>query len=137
LNTAATLWCAAAIGVLCGAGRVTFAAAGTGILLVAQVALFYVSQRLHFRNGMGEPIEMSANLEWNSAAVNAETRKKWISYLRDEMGVRVQSVRVKKSSDGVSLTAQVTLWKMSTEELDEWVQKLELKFGGQINWETV
>lgn len=137
LNTAATLWCAAAIGVLCGAGKVPFATAGTVILLVAQLALFYVSQKMHFRNGMGEPIEMSANLEWNSETVSAEKRKEWMVFLRNEMGVRVQSVRVKKSGKEVCLTAQVTLWKMSTEELDEWVQKLETKFGGHINWETV
>lgn len=138
LNTAATLWCAAAIGVLCGSGHVKYAAAGTIILLLAQVSLFYFAQKLHWRNSLGEPIEMSATLSWHHVGdVSSEVRKKWMRFLREDVGVRIQSVKVKKNSTGMILTVQVALWKTSTEELDDWVQKMESSFGGRVDWETI
>ena len=39
INTAATLWCSAAVGVLCGAGHFGPALAGTGIVLLTNTAL--------------------------------------------------------------------------------------------------
>jgi putative Mg2+ transporter-C (MgtC) family protein len=39
LNTAATLWCSAAVGALAGAGMFTVALAGTGLVVVVNVAL--------------------------------------------------------------------------------------------------
>jgi putative Mg2+ transporter-C (MgtC) family protein len=39
LNTAATLWCSAAVGSLAGTGRFTIAAAGTVVVIVVNVAL--------------------------------------------------------------------------------------------------
>jgi putative Mg2+ transporter-C (MgtC) family protein len=39
LNTAATLWCSAAVGALAGAAMFTVALAGTGLVVVVNVAL--------------------------------------------------------------------------------------------------
>lgn len=46
LNTAATLWCAGAVGALCGAGMYTVAALGTGAIIIANVALRSLARRL-------------------------------------------------------------------------------------------
>ena len=47
LNTAATLWCSAAIGVLCGLGVALEAAIGTGFVLVANLVLRHLAQRIN------------------------------------------------------------------------------------------
>lgn len=47
LNTAATLWCSAAIGVLCGLGFSLEAAIGTGFVLVANLVLRHLAQRIN------------------------------------------------------------------------------------------
>ena len=47
LNTAATLWCSAAIGVLCGLGFALEAAIGTGFVLVANLVLRHLAQRIN------------------------------------------------------------------------------------------
>ncbi len=44
LNTAATLWCSAAIGVLAGAGYQLEAAVGTGITVLANILIRYLQQ---------------------------------------------------------------------------------------------
>lgn len=50
LNTAATLWCSAAIGVLAGLGHETEAAIGTLFILVANFILRDVAQRMNRRS---------------------------------------------------------------------------------------
>lgn len=47
LNTAATLWCTAAVGMVAGLGRVDLAAIGTAGVLVANLLLRPVGQRIH------------------------------------------------------------------------------------------
>ena len=47
LNTAATLWCSAAIGVLCGLGQFWNAAAATLIILCANILLREAAQRIN------------------------------------------------------------------------------------------
>jgi putative Mg2+ transporter-C (MgtC) family protein len=46
INTAATIWCSAAVGVLAGAGYIIEAAIGAVLVLVAHVALRPVARRL-------------------------------------------------------------------------------------------
>ncbi len=47
INTAATLWCSAAVGVLCGAGHYGPAVAGTAIVLLTNTALREVSRAIN------------------------------------------------------------------------------------------
>ena len=47
LNTAATLWCSAAIGILCGLGFALEAAIGTAFVLIANLVLRQLAQRIN------------------------------------------------------------------------------------------
>lgn len=47
LNTAATLWCSAAIGVLCAGGLIIEASIGTAFILFCNVVLRYITQKIH------------------------------------------------------------------------------------------
>ncbi len=47
INTAATLWCSAAVGVLCGAGHFLPAFAGTGVVLIANTGLRELSRAIN------------------------------------------------------------------------------------------
>lgn len=46
INTAATVWCASAVGVLAGLGLILWAAAVTLLIVIANVVLHYVAHRL-------------------------------------------------------------------------------------------
>ena len=50
LNTAATLWCNAAIGVLCAGGLIVEALIGTGFILFCNIVLRYITQKIHLTN---------------------------------------------------------------------------------------
>lgn len=47
LNTAATLWCNAAIGVLCAGGFLSEASIGTGFILFCNVVLRYITKKIN------------------------------------------------------------------------------------------
>lgn len=47
LNTAATLWCNAAIGVLCAGGLIVEATIGTGFILFCNIILRYFTRKVH------------------------------------------------------------------------------------------
>ena len=46
LNTAATIWCTAAIGVLCSSGLVLYAALATGILLISNLTFRVAAEKI-------------------------------------------------------------------------------------------
>lgn len=46
INTAATIWCTAGVGVMVGAGLYTYAAIATGCLIVVNLALRFLSRRV-------------------------------------------------------------------------------------------
>ena len=46
LNTAATIWCTAAIGVLCSSGLVPYAALATGVLLVSNLLFRFAAEKI-------------------------------------------------------------------------------------------
>jgi len=55
LNSAATLWCSAAVGVLCGLGQFANAIVATLILLCANILLREAAQRINLQPKMPEP----------------------------------------------------------------------------------
>ena len=57
LNTAATLWCNAAIGSLCAAGLLTEATIGTVLILFANIILRYITQRLNMIHNKNKKYE--------------------------------------------------------------------------------
>jgi putative Mg2+ transporter-C (MgtC) family protein len=65
INTAATLWCSAAIGTLCGLGRAPEASAAALLLVVANTVLRDVARRLQLRMGLNDSLteQLSFDIE--------------------------------------------------------------------------
>lgn len=62
LNTAATLWCAAAIGVLCGLGFTVEASLGALVVLCANILLREVAQRINHQPVAQAEVELPYRL---------------------------------------------------------------------------
>jgi putative Mg2+ transporter-C (MgtC) family protein len=59
MNTAATLWCSAAVGVLCGAGFVAFALVGTGTVLFIHLGLRPLARWVDARRKTAPDVEVA------------------------------------------------------------------------------
>ena len=63
LNTAATIWCSAAIGAMCGLGQVPYAATVCGAVLLTNIALRPLAYRLHPMQRSGQEEELAWKFE--------------------------------------------------------------------------
>ena len=63
INTAATLWCSAAIGTLCGMGRAAEASLAAGVLVAANIALRGLARRLQLRMGPNDSLTEQLSFE--------------------------------------------------------------------------
>jgi putative Mg2+ transporter-C (MgtC) family protein len=59
MNTAATLWCSAAVGVLCGGGFVAYALVGTGTVLIIHLGLRPLARWVDARRKTAPDVEMA------------------------------------------------------------------------------
>jgi putative Mg2+ transporter-C (MgtC) family protein len=62
MNTAATLWCSAAVGVLCGAGFVAYALVGTATVLTIHLGLRPLARWVDARRKTAPDVEMAYRL---------------------------------------------------------------------------
>ncbi len=62
INTAATLWCCAAVGILCGIGRGTEAAIATFTIVAANTLLRQVAQFLNLKMGAADSLTESVQI---------------------------------------------------------------------------
>lgn len=70
INTAATLWCCAAVGALCGLGRWRDATVAATVLVVANTLLRDLARRLNLRMGVTDHLSDVVRFEVECAAAN-------------------------------------------------------------------
>ena len=75
LNTAATLWCSAAVGLICGAGALPLAALLTGLVVFVNLGLRPLVKFLKSKTNAGVPIMRTFRIDVTCiAATEADTR---------------------------------------------------------------
>lgn len=75
LNTAATLWCSAAVGLICGAGALPLAALLTGLVVFVNLGLRPLVKFLKRKTNAGVPITRAFRIDVTcQSAAEAETR---------------------------------------------------------------
>jgi len=72
INTAATLWCCAAVGTLCGLERATEAWSATAIILLANTMLRRVAQFLNLKMGVTDHLTQAIRFELTCLPEEAE-----------------------------------------------------------------
>lgn len=90
INTAATLWAAAGMGLAIGQGSYQLATYILGIVLIVQFALQWATNYINRRSGLTTPV-VSFRLSIGFTPASAEAvRKAWVTFMR-EPGVSVTS----------------------------------------------
>jgi putative Mg2+ transporter-C (MgtC) family protein len=129
LNTAATLWCSASVGMLAGAGALAFAALVTGIVVFVNLALRPIVQRIN-----RQPIAQTELVR--HYAVTIVCRAEQEAHVRALMlqGFAANGLQLTEldsedlpSSDRVQVTAEVNADRTSTSALEQIVGRLSLE----------
>jgi putative Mg2+ transporter-C (MgtC) family protein len=129
LNTAATIWCAAAIGVLCSSGMLYYATAAAAILIASNLLFRFIADRVHplpqFEEGETTYILSVTCLDENEFGVRSsimnrmKNTKLHLTNLEsaDEIGGKVEieatvhAIGGKRNEDIENLTTQIALEK--------------------------
>ncbi|MGD0473699.1 MAG: MgtC/SapB family protein [Candidatus Velthaea sp.] len=140
LNTAATLWCTAAVGALAGFGFFVEAAVGVAAVLVANVVLRPVVRRINRQPLEGTEVVTSYEIEAICRQeVEERIRTTTISAIR---GAAMSLIAVYSedipSSERVEITADVTVTGRADARLEKIVSKIGLESGVfAVSWKVV
>ena len=140
LNTAATLWCSAAAGTLCGAGYKTHALVGTGAVLVAEH--FAAADRERFLRHMDNAAE--GEMTYRLIAVcRAEDEQKMRALLMQMViasPLRIGSLLSEDAANPakVEMSAKLVSTGNNDAAMEQLVSRLSLEAGvSAVSWEIV
>lgn len=103
LNTAATLWCNAAIGVLCAGGLITEAAIGTAFILFSNVVLRYILKKIHEKTKKFEILDdYSLTLEGSRKDLSKEKINEILDKLIAREEVSITGIELERINSDVT-----------------------------------
>lgn len=127
LNTAATLWCAAAIGTLTALGFIVEAVIGVTYILLSNLLLRFISRKMTLKtmnkNKVDYIVKVLCSLDKEMVIKNMLIQK-----LKSNQS-KIKSFFSEKEDDGVRIEMQLELLSNSTDMLDNLVNKVCIEPG--------
>lgn len=137
LTTAATLWCAAAVGLLAGIGAWPFALVLTGLVVFVNFGLRPLVQALKRRIGAAAAGRSYRLWLTVPAASEAETRALMVLTLAPA-GLRLAGIEREPAGDALRLVATVLAEGIAEQAFDTAVQRLAVEPGiSALRWEAI
>jgi putative Mg2+ transporter-C (MgtC) family protein len=141
MNTAATLWCSAAVGTLAGAGFAAYALVGTLTVLVIHVGLRPLARRVDARRKTAEDVDAYYRIRVicpeNEQAV---VRAILLRHVNSQPKMTVQGISVQEGEppDRAAVVCEVFSTGRSDRYMNELVSRLNLEPGvSAVSWERV
>lgn len=140
LNTAATLWCAAAIGVLCGAGHLNLAFIGAAGVLAANVLLRPLARKIIHETQNSADVETIYRVRAICRGKHEQHIRTLISQSVHQGPMRLRGLRSAESEvpERVELTAEMISEGRDDLALEQLVPRLSLEQSvSATSWEIV
>jgi putative Mg2+ transporter-C (MgtC) family protein len=129
LNTAATIWCSAAIGALCGLGALNLAVVLAAGVLFTNMMLRPLAYRLHPVLPEATPAETRYEILLTCPSSSATHIRTLLLSTMTRLPVTLQSIRGEQDDgkDQTNLTAEVTTAGRNNEAVEQVVMRLSLE----------
>lgn len=139
LNTAATLWCAAAVGLLAGGGHVAFAGLATGLIVFVNLGLRPLVKWLKRKTRAGVPLNQDFEVRVTFAPEQEEGVRSLALGALSGMGVVVTAMeRVERNAEQAALDILLTIEERSGVEPSGLLGPLMLDARvSKVAWEAV
>ena len=126
LTTAATLWCDAAIGVLCAGGAIKEAILGTVIILFSNTVLRYINMLINEISNNKHLIYLyELKIKVNK---DISSLKKDIQEFMNTNHIEVKNLVIKKNNNLTNINYNIELTKDSKEKLEKLLDNIYLKY---------
>jgi putative Mg2+ transporter-C (MgtC) family protein len=141
LNTAATLWCAAAIGALCGAGLTFEAGVGAIAVLTANLVLRPLGYRINQQPLQGTELELCYRCEVICRTADEAHVRALLLQALSTADLRLRSLSsedLEERPDRVSVEADLVTQRRDDQFLERMVSRLSLEPGVlSISWRII
>ncbi|MFK5736099.1 MgtC/SapB family protein [Pseudomonas urmiensis] len=140
LNTAATLWCTAAVGVLCSVGMLLEAAVGSLVVLCANILLRDIAQRLDHQEVLpASEVEQRFEVRIVCRAEDEIQVRSLMLHSLSDPGLRLQSLHSEDLPDASRLEVRAELLgnAQATAQLERLVGRVSLEKGvSAVRWQV-
>ncbi|MEI7513984.1 MAG: MgtC/SapB family protein [Betaproteobacteria bacterium] len=109
INTAATLWCCAAVGTLCGLGRWMEATGASLVVVLANTVLRQVAQLLNLKMGVNDNLTDRVRFDLICLPPDAQQVRAGVERLFRDAGVEIRAVGQSVSTTDASISISVLL----------------------------
>ena len=135
LTTAATVWCAAAVGTMAGAGMLVPAVVGTGFIFGCNLALKEMAGMLFRYHSTNPPVEQEYIINFYTAAAEPNQRKKIVDFFNDKQ-INIRAINVEPLIQGFHWILTLQCTHAYTEPLDPeaLANDFWIAFQVQMNW---
>jgi putative Mg2+ transporter-C (MgtC) family protein len=141
LNTAATLWCTAAVGTLAGAGFLLQAVLGTAAVLVVHVALRPLVRRIEARTVVAHEVEALYRVRVVCGdAQEAVIRLVFMRHVNSQPGMALQGLSTQDTEQPgkTAVVAEVFSAERNDKYMNELVSRMGIEPGvSAVSWERV
>ena len=130
LTTAATLWCCAAIGVLCASGALFQAIAGTIVILFANIVLRYINRLVNnFSYNLHAVLEYEVDIKMESD-LGIEVKKYINDYINKNKHINLELLKfsIDNGKNNYHLKIELSVKKTNHEYLDKLIDELYKNF---------
>lgn len=135
LTTAATVWCAAAIGSMAGAGMLVHAVIGTGFIFGCNLALKEMAGMIFKSHNADASVEQSYIINFYTTTADPVQRKEVVNFLGTRK-LNIRAINIEPVSTGFHWVLTVQYTSVHSESLD--TEGLSNDFWGtfssQLNW---
>lgn len=140
LNTAATIWCSAAIGAICGLGYMHYAASVAVAVLLANIGLRPLAYRIHPIQQEGSEQEIDYSFELICRAEDEARMRALLVQTLSRSGLTLAGLRIEdiEGTSKLRVSAQIRGLGRQNDALEQMVARLSLEPGvTSVSWAVV
>lgn len=125
LNTAATLWCNAAIGVLCALGLLIEASIGAVLILIINIIIRYITRKLDNIGNKDKHYVLTIVLDKNKETILRTT----LIQLIGETNLKIDGMRTNDKGDNVEIVVDITLNSLLSDDMEQIITRFSMEPG--------
>lgn len=138
LNTAATLWCSAAVGLMAGAGAIAMSLLATSAVIFVNLGLRPLVKWLKRKTNAGVPLEQEYKVSLKCAEKSVSKVRAVAIQSLSQRGVRLVGFDMSKSGGEATLEIMVAVNDLLEGTIDQIVSPLLIDNRiGALNWDAV
>ncbi|MEO8531065.1 MAG: MgtC/SapB family protein [Deltaproteobacteria bacterium] len=138
LNTAATLWCSAAVGLMAGSGQAIFAVILTGFVVVVNLGLRPLVKWIKRNTRAGVPLQRQIRVCCETDLSREGEARALILRTFSLPGLHVAEMNARSSAEQISLEAVVTAEGLPDQVIEHAVHRLLAEPGlSRVQWQNI